>query len=329
MESQESRSQKSQQCNGSDHPNGPLPIDFQPDHLSVVIGRGRAFNEAAGNQNLKVLATYFVRRYKEAPSKQDKSDIVSRIVQMVEDACPDGGFVTLNGGRWWTVDEHTKRDGVARVLRDLLSDKYKSSSKSKVARRRVARDKKRAAANSSSPKTADRPTDTGTKDSESRLANGIASIPPAQCSSISPTPSAVAWNFGPVLHGQQPAYQGLSNSAGPSIYKNSNLVPLIQTPDALRAMLGGTLEMTQNPVLSTRFNRDEHCLPFLDRSSSTILPSIRHPPQSQQTHPHSGQVIACATRYHDPFSITEKESSPKQGDDHVVDLPEDLSTVFE
>ena len=328
MERQDDQSQISQQCNGADHPNGPLPIDFQPDHLSVVIGRGRAFNEAAGNQNLKVLATYFVRRYKEAPSKQDKSSIVSRIVQMVEDACPDGGFVTLNGGRWWTVDDHTKRDGVARVLRDLLSDRYKSSSKSKVARRRVARDKKRAAAKSESAKTAGQPKDAGTRSIESCLANGISHIPPAQRSSISPTASAVDWNLGLSHQGQQPAYQSLSHTAGPSIFNNSNLVPLIQTPDALRAMLGGTLEMTQNPVESFRFNRDEHCLPFLDRSSSTI-PSIRHPQQSQQPYSHSDEAIACASRYHDPFSTTEKESLAKQGDDHVVDLPEDLSTVFE
>jgi hypothetical protein len=41
----------------------------------------------------------------------------------------------LKNGQWYAVDDLTAREKVGYVFRDLLSDQYRSSSKSKVARR--------------------------------------------------------------------------------------------------------------------------------------------------------------------------------------------------
>jgi hypothetical protein len=51
--------------------------------------------------------------------------------------CPGGGaFVRLVNGRWNEVGEHVAREKVGYVFRELLHEKYRSSTKSKMARRR-------------------------------------------------------------------------------------------------------------------------------------------------------------------------------------------------
>jgi hypothetical protein len=107
----------------------------------VIIGRGKSFNDAVGNQRLRVIATSFLSKYTKATTKNEKTLIVSNIVDMVQVACPRGAaFIKLVNGRWWQVDTLTAREKVGYVLRDLLSDKYKSSSKAKVAKRRIQRE---------------------------------------------------------------------------------------------------------------------------------------------------------------------------------------------
>jgi hypothetical protein len=119
----------------------PLPLEFEPTPYSVIIGRGKSFNDAVGNQRLRVIATSFLSKYTKATTKNEKTQIVSNIVDMVQVACPRGAaFIKLVNGRWWQVDTLTAREKVGYVLRDLLSDKYKSSSKAKVAKRRIQRE---------------------------------------------------------------------------------------------------------------------------------------------------------------------------------------------
>jgi hypothetical protein len=47
-----------------------------------------------------------------------------------------GSFVKSVDGKWSAADHHAAREKVGVVLRDLLHDKYRSSTKSKVANRR-------------------------------------------------------------------------------------------------------------------------------------------------------------------------------------------------
>jgi hypothetical protein len=113
-----------------------LPQDFQPKPYSIIIGRGKESKGVFGNHRLRVLATSFLPKYSAASNKGSKSKIVSSIVRIIRDACPTGAFIRLGkDGRWDEVDDAVAREKVGYTFRELLSDRYRSSSKSKVARR--------------------------------------------------------------------------------------------------------------------------------------------------------------------------------------------------
>jgi hypothetical protein len=81
----------------------------------------------------------YVGRYSQLTRKDDKSEIVSEILRMVKDACPDEryAFIKYHGGRWWEVETLIAREKIGATLRDALHSKYKSSTKSKLERRRA------------------------------------------------------------------------------------------------------------------------------------------------------------------------------------------------
>ena len=119
-----------------------MPPDFKPTPHSVVVGRSKECKEAVGNRRLNVLASMFLSKYCDsATKKREKSSIVSTIAQMVHEACPNGGaFIKRGGdGRWIEMDDRGAREKVGSVFRDLLHAKYRSSSKSKTAKRRQLR----------------------------------------------------------------------------------------------------------------------------------------------------------------------------------------------
>jgi len=76
----------------------------------------------------------------EAEGKSEKSAVVSRVMEMIEKAAaPEGGaFVTHQNGRWYEVSDRVKREKIGGLFRDLLHTQYKSSAKSKQAKK-VAR----------------------------------------------------------------------------------------------------------------------------------------------------------------------------------------------
>jgi hypothetical protein len=113
-----------------------LDLDFveQLSPYSVIIGRQKACRDAVGNRRLQVLASTILPKYAQANSRPEKSKIVSSLVEMVKQA--GGSFVKLVDGKWLGADHHAAREKVGVVLRDLLHDKYRSSTKSKVAARR-------------------------------------------------------------------------------------------------------------------------------------------------------------------------------------------------
>ena len=112
-----------------------LPVDFQPAPYTVIVGRGKEPKENVGNKRLRVLATSFLPSYSTAMDRRTKTRIVSSIVDMVRNS-PGGSFVKhAKDGRWYEVNEAVAREKVGYIFRDLLSDKYRSSSKSKVARK--------------------------------------------------------------------------------------------------------------------------------------------------------------------------------------------------
>ena len=121
------------------HCKAILPEDFTPSPYSVICGRGEyIFRDAIGNRRLAVFASMFLSRYSKASCKEEKTGIVSEIMETVKSACPDpsGAFIKYWNGRWWEVDVITARKKIGVILRNFLHDKYKSSLKSKLERRR-------------------------------------------------------------------------------------------------------------------------------------------------------------------------------------------------
>lgn len=116
-----------------------LPIDFEPSEYSVICGNKRAFFNSAGNRRFRVICQMHLPEYMNAPSKHEKSFVVTKVMRVLKDACPVGAFVSLEKGRWWEVSDRTCREKCGTFFRDCLSDKYKSSSKNKVAQRKKKR----------------------------------------------------------------------------------------------------------------------------------------------------------------------------------------------
>ena len=101
---------------------------------SVVIGREKACRKAMGNKRLNVLAANVLSQYTDAASRKEKSEIVSALVESVHAA--GGAFVRFSNGQFVNADRSASREKVGVVLRDLASDKYRSSTKAKVIARR-------------------------------------------------------------------------------------------------------------------------------------------------------------------------------------------------
>ena len=87
-----------------------------------------------------------LERYNAATTKQEKSRIVSDIVDTIRQASPDGGFVKLDPltGSWREVGDHLAREKVGQTLRDSLHTKYSSSTKAKKERRQAEKARARA-----------------------------------------------------------------------------------------------------------------------------------------------------------------------------------------
>lgn len=129
-----------------------LPIDYVPSEYSIICGNKRKYFDSPGNCRLRVIVQSCIVQYGQADGKLEKGRIVSKVMNMIDDACPVGAFVAFENGRWWQVSERTSREKVGSYFRDCLSNKYASSAKNKIARRKTRREetKKQPRFNSSS-----------------------------------------------------------------------------------------------------------------------------------------------------------------------------------
>jgi hypothetical protein len=61
--------------------------------------------EHSGNKWLRQIARQHLTQYDDAVNKQEKSDIVSTIIDIVRAKSPDGGFIAKDKdtGLWWEV----------------------------------------------------------------------------------------------------------------------------------------------------------------------------------------------------------------------------------
>jgi hypothetical protein len=126
-------------------------------NFTVVIAKGKIRRTAKGNNNLKTLVRNHLQEYMNATSRMIKSCIVTNIYDTIQLLCQQDsqgnsqGFdpaavVTVAFVRYDVKSgyvpaiEAVAREKITATFRDCLSDQYKSSSRNKVAKRRLAND---------------------------------------------------------------------------------------------------------------------------------------------------------------------------------------------
>lgn len=116
-----------------------LPADFQPSSFSVICGRGKECFDSEGNKRFRQIINKYLDDYAAAPGKSEKSAIVSKAMNIIRKASPQGAFVKCENGIWFEVSSRYAREKVGAWFRDCLHSKYKSSSKAKHARKMAKR----------------------------------------------------------------------------------------------------------------------------------------------------------------------------------------------
>jgi hypothetical protein len=111
--------------------------NYVPGKYAVICGRGKACTASTGNRNLRSLVMSYLKPYSQSRNKLDKSSIVSAIIASVRQSSPDGAFVKIEAGVWGEVDEGFAREKIGCLFRDYLHTQYRSSTKAKLARRKV------------------------------------------------------------------------------------------------------------------------------------------------------------------------------------------------
>jgi hypothetical protein len=131
----------------------PLPADFVPGNYDVVCAKGKAVANHVGNRRFRVICRMHLDKYSSATTKQEKSRIVSDIVDTIRRSSGKGGFVKLDPltGIWRLVSDHHCREKVGQTLRDALHTKYSSSTKAKKRRRQAEKARAHALSTESQP----------------------------------------------------------------------------------------------------------------------------------------------------------------------------------
>lgn len=120
----------------------PLSGSFYPGPFDVICSRGKKAKCCSGNLHFQSIIQQSSKKYARAKGGLEKSLIVSEIIDIIRRKSPDGGFVKLNGGRWFEVGDWIAKERVGQSLRDLLHGQYRSSASSKKRRRERANAKK-------------------------------------------------------------------------------------------------------------------------------------------------------------------------------------------
>jgi len=117
----------------------PLPIEFHPGPMDVIIAKGKTAFRHPGNRLYRKIIQSNLPQYSTAKFKSDKSRIVSKTMDSIREASSSGVlFVRHNkkDGRWCEIGEDVSREKIGQSFRDLLHSRYSSSSKAKQLRRK-------------------------------------------------------------------------------------------------------------------------------------------------------------------------------------------------
>jgi hypothetical protein len=113
-----------------------MPEDFCPTPNHVCCGRGKIWYEH--NQAFRTLVDSHLEEYSAAPSKLEKSRIVTSVFDEVN---MRGGFVRQDSKSklWHSVPEVMAREKISQAFRDCLTMQYKSSKDFRQLQRKQAR----------------------------------------------------------------------------------------------------------------------------------------------------------------------------------------------
>ena len=98
--------------------------------------------QASGNKRLQEIVKNQLEAYAATKSKKERTFLVSNILFRIEQSCLEHDsvpFVKFDGQNWYQVTDTAARTKITATFRDFLHGMYKSSTKSKVAKRRKAR----------------------------------------------------------------------------------------------------------------------------------------------------------------------------------------------
>jgi hypothetical protein len=146
-----------------------LPQTFIPDERHIILGRGKVVSQHAGNKKLQSLVSSKLSAYAQAPSKTEKSAIVSGILKTLTAAASSdsqgyhGFFVKQDAksGAWFACNEMLAREKISQTFRDNLTEKYQSSKKRKQQKRKIARQEAKELAASESDDSSTTSSDNG------------------------------------------------------------------------------------------------------------------------------------------------------------------------
>lgn len=122
-----------------------LPSFFKPSQNSVICGRGKRCYASVGNLKLREVVLLCLPKYSKATTKKEKTEIVTAVMDHILDSCPGriGAFIKSDDlGRWYEVGEQVARERISSIFRDFLHPVYRSSSRSRVNRRKQTREMK-------------------------------------------------------------------------------------------------------------------------------------------------------------------------------------------
>mmetsp|Transcript_32682 Transcript_32682/g.49256 ORF Transcript_32682/g.49256 Transcript_32682/m.49256 type:complete len:150 (+) Transcript_32682:130-579(+) len=114
-----------------------LPVAFEPGNYDVICGRGGRSHDHIGNKRFRSLVHVHLKSYAVSATKEAKSNIISKIVDMVQSQSPNGGFVKFDKSTrsWLEVGDHLAKEKVGQTIRNALHFNYQSSNKAKKRRR--------------------------------------------------------------------------------------------------------------------------------------------------------------------------------------------------
>jgi hypothetical protein len=123
---------------------------FNTTVIQILIGK--IPKNAPGNIHFRNLVGDRLQEYVNAKSKAVKSSIVTNVYSSIQETCfreqgaVEGAFLRYDHGFYSIASESAAREKISATFRDCLSNKYKSSSKNKVAKRRLANKERSTAA---------------------------------------------------------------------------------------------------------------------------------------------------------------------------------------